>query len=67
MTWAVALRKKQIGSSLDGEELKYSFPPVVLAFLRSLVPENVKDELWPEANKLSLEKFCSGLDMPKTF
>lgn len=63
--WAVELRKKEIGPIVDGEEPKYTFPPVVLAFLRSLVPEDVKGELLPEAYKVSLEEFCTSIDVPR--
>lgn len=65
VTWAIALRKKQVGPLKDGEEPKYSFPPAVLGFLRSLVPENIKGELWPTAYKVPLEEFAAGLDIPK--
>lgn len=64
VSWAVALRKKEVGPLVDGEEPKYTYPAVVLAFLRSLVPEDVKGEILPEAYKLTLEEFCSGLDVP---
>lgn len=64
MRWAIALRKKKVGPLSEGEEPKYAFPAVVLAFLRSLVPLNVKGELWPDAYRLSLDEFCSGLDIP---
>lgn len=65
LSWAVALRKKQVGPLDEGEEPKYRFPADVLAFLRSLVPQNIKGEIWPTAYKLSLQEFCDGLDIPK--
>lgn len=65
MTWAVALRKKEIGPLVDDAEPQYSFPSVVLQYIRSLVPENVKGEIWPQAYKVTLEEFCKGMDVPK--
>jgi len=38
-----------------------------LAYLRSLVPQDIKGELWPDAYKLPLEEFCAGLDVPKKY
>ena len=64
LSWAVAIRKKEIGPLVDGEEPKYSFPPLVLAYLRSLIPEDVKGDIWPEAYKVPLAEFCSSIDVP---
>ena len=64
LTWAISLRKKQVGPMIDGEEPKYRFPPEVLAYLRSLVPR-IRGEIWPTAYKLTLEEFCEGLDILK--
>ena len=44
-TWALELRKKGVGPIINGKEPKYLFPPVLLALLRSLVPEGVKGEI----------------------
>ena len=37
---------------------QYSFSPIVLQLVRSLVPQDISGRLWPDACKLSLEEFC---------
>ena len=50
----------------DGNLLpQYSFSPVVLQLVRSLVPQDIRGKLWPDACKLSLEEFCEELDISK--
>ena len=54
----------EVEALVDGEEPKYTFPPSVLAFLRSLVPENIKGDILHDAYKVSIHEFCKGIDLP---
>ena len=65
MVWAVALRKKEIGSMIENLQPQYSFSKEVLKLTRAMVPQNITGEVWPNAYKLTLEEFCDGLDIPK--
>lgn len=65
VTWAVALRENEVGPLDDGEQPKYTFPRAAISFLRTLVPENIKGEIWPNAHKVTMEEFCESLKIPK--
>ena len=52
IVWAVALRKKENGIMIENLHPQYSFPTSVLKLIRSVVPQNIKGELWPDAYKL---------------
>ena len=64
-SWALALRKKEIGP-MNGDELPiYSYPQTVLKFIRAVVPGDIVGEIKDEAYPISLQEFCAGLDIPK--
>ena len=64
-TWAVALRKKDVGPEGKEDLPHYTFPPFILSYLRTLVPGNIKGEFRDDAYEVSTEEFCSALDIPK--
>lgn len=65
MGWAVALRKKNIAVTDENSLPQYSFPEIVLKYIRLLVPGNIKGELWEDAYELNMGEFCEGLEIPK--
>ncbi|KXJ24060.1 hypothetical protein AC249_AIPGENE10828 [Exaiptasia diaphana] len=59
-SWAHALMEKNIGPA--GAE--YTFPSSVLAFIRDLVPGNVKGEFREHAYLVSMQEFCEAMELP---
>ncbi|XP_068761607.1 uncharacterized protein [Montipora capricornis] len=59
-TWAHALMKKEVGP----EDAEYAFPEVVLKYIRNIAPGDVKGEIREDAFKVTLQDFCSALDLP---
>jgi hypothetical protein len=51
--WALSLRKSNIGPAGS----TYSYPEVVLDFIRALAPNDVKGEIRPDAYKVTLQEF----------
>lgn len=65
LTWAVALRKNECGPLTDDSAPCYTFPAIVLEFIRTLVPGDIKGEIWEDAYEVKLNEFCSALCLPK--
>ena len=59
-SWAVSLKRNNIGSNTE-----YTFPPVLLKYLRLICPGNVKGELREDATVISLEELCNVLDLTR--
>ena len=60
--WAVALRRKNIGSK-EVDNPVYTFLKVILNFLRVKVPGNVAREFKEGAYEVKMEEFCKALDL----
>ena len=57
-SWAVSLKRNEIGA-----DTQYTFPPVVLRYLRLICPGNVKGEIREDATVVSLGEFCNVLNL----
>ncbi|XP_070532693.1 uncharacterized protein [Ptychodera flava] len=55
--WAYSLYAKEIGPP----SAHYAFPPVILQYLRCLLPRNVKGELRKEAYQVTLQQFVDAV------
>ncbi|XP_068690360.1 uncharacterized protein [Montipora capricornis] len=60
-TWAHALMRKEIGP----EDAEFAFPEVVLDYIRHIAPGDIKGEIREDAYKVSLQDFCSAIDLPR--
>ncbi|XP_028516467.1 uncharacterized protein LOC114575563 [Exaiptasia diaphana] len=61
--WAYALLRKKIGPETNAE---FAYPPSVLQFIRHLVPGDIKGEIRENAYKVSMEEFCSAMELPRS-
>ncbi|KXJ24442.1 hypothetical protein AC249_AIPGENE22616 [Exaiptasia diaphana] len=43
----------------------YGFPASVLAYIRSLVPGDIVGEIREDAYPVSIQEFCTAMDIPK--
>ncbi|XP_070579634.1 uncharacterized protein [Ptychodera flava] len=55
--WAHALYAIECGP----ENAQYGFPPVILVYLRSLLPRNVKGEIFEKAYEVTIEEFVQAV------
>ncbi|XP_070570239.1 uncharacterized protein [Ptychodera flava] len=55
--WAYSLYAKEIGQPGD----HYAFPPVILKYLRCLLPRNIKGEIWKEAFQVTMKQFVEAV------
>ena len=60
--WAYALRFSDAGPPCA----KYGYPEIVLKFLRTLAPDNVKGDIFEDAYIVDLAVFCEALRMTRT-
>ena len=65
VSWWLALKRKKIGMSDETDSPHYAYPPIVLSYIRNLVPGDIKGELRDDAFKVSLKHFCMALEMKK--
>ena len=64
LRWAVFLYKAKIGEG-EIDSPKYAFPPSVLAYIRHIVPGDVKGEILDDAFVVTMEQFCRALSVPR--
>ena len=64
MKWAIVLYKKSVGKD-NIDSPKYAFPVEVLAFIRDIVPGDIKGEIRDDAFVVTLAQFCEALEIPK--
>ena len=58
--WARGLLKKEIGP----ENAHYGYPTYVLDYIRDIAPGDIVGELKEDAFHVTLETFCSALELP---
>ena len=46
------------------QERSYTFPPIVLEYLRTVVPDDIVGEFRSDSYEISLREFCIALDIP---
>ena len=63
MKWAVFLYKKDVGMG-EIDSPKYAFPASVLAYIRNIVPGDIKGEIREDAFPVTIEQFCDALQIP---
>ena len=61
--WYIAMRENGIGG--DRESPNYAWPTALLDYLRALVPDNVKGEIFENHFEVSLETLLSCLGHTK--
>ncbi|XP_031566227.1 uncharacterized protein LOC116301327 [Actinia tenebrosa] len=59
--WAHALLRKKVGSP----EAEYGFPSSILAYIRHLVPGDIKGEIREHAYTASVKEFCEAMELPE--
>ena len=53
MTWFIALQNNKVGTELESPN--YAWPTSVLDFLRALIPDDIKGEIYENSYPVSLE------------
>ena len=65
LIWYIQLQENNIGT--DRTEPNYAWPPVVLDYIRILLPEDTKCEIFENSFQVDLENFLCSMDIPKIF
>ena len=64
LQWAVLLYKDGVGTG-EINSPKYAFPSSVLAYIRHMVPGDIKGEILDDAYQITTMQFCRALKIPE--